>query len=187
MFNSFKKFWDKYGFEIIVAVSIVFILIFALIRKNKNGSWSKKYYIPTANKKNNNSPSIKTPPKDSKGERECRRVLQKLFNKPFNNERPNFLNNPVTGGLHNLELDCYNESLRLAVEYSGKQHYEYNSFMHRSKDAFYNQKYRDELKSRMCKDNNVRLIVVSYKVKNEDIEGYLIRELVKMGYNRYFV
>lgn len=188
MFDNIKKFWNKYGFEIIVVGSIVFILIFSLLQKKGTGSWSRGYYY-NPNKKNNipYNKTYKGPPKDSKGELECRRVLQRLFNRPFNKARPDFLNNPVTGGLHNLELDCYNQALGLAVEYSGKQHYEYNTFMHKNKDAFYNQKYRDELKSRMCKDHNVCLIVVSYKVKLEDIEKYLIQELQQYGYKNFFV
>ena len=122
------------------------------------------------------------PPKDSKGELECRRVLQKIFRKPFDKARPDFLRNPVTGGNFNLELDCYNPELKLACEYSGQQHYKYLPFFHRNKDAFLNQKYRDELKLRMCKDNGITLIEVPYVVKIENIEGFLKKELRKNGY-----
>jgi len=73
---------------------------------------------------------------DSKGETECRRVLQKIFQRPFLKARPDFLNNPVTGNQFNLELDCYDHSLKLAVEYNGQQHYQYNKFFHRNKEHF---------------------------------------------------
>ena len=81
-----------------------------------------------------------------------------------------------------MELDCYNPELKLAVEYSGKQHYEYVPYFHKNKEAFLNQKYRDELKRRMCKDNMITLIEVPYTVKIQDIRGYLTNKLLKHGY-----
>ena len=122
------------------------------------------------------------PGKTSKGEIECKRVLENYFNKPFDKERPGFLNNPVTGSKHNLELDCFNKELGLAVEYSGRQHYHYVPFFHKNKEVFYNQKYRDELKRRMCKDNGVVLIEVPYTVKHKNIETFLKKELYNRGY-----
>ncbi|MDB4726515.1 hypothetical protein OAF54_03670 [bacterium] len=123
---------------------------------------------------------LKKPKKDSSGEIECKRVLEKLFNKPFNKIRPNYLRNPVTStkaSSHNLEIDCYNDELKLGVEYNGRQHYEYVPFFHRNKDAFYNQKYRDELKRIYCKENGIKLIEVPYTVKVPDIENYIIKQL----------
>ena len=122
--------------------------------------------------------SISSNRKDSRGEIECRRVLEKIFKRPFNKIRPNFLNNPVTDGNYNLELDCYNDDLKIAVEYSGRQHYEYTPYFHKNKEAFYNQKYRDELKKRMCKDNGIILIEVPYTVKIENIEQFLVNKFI---------
>ena len=120
---------------------------------------------------------------DSKGERECRRVLQYLFRRPFGKARPDFLRNPVTGGRHNMELDCYDPSLRLAVEYDGAQHYKYIPYFHGTKAAFENQKYRDLLKDQMCQAAGVHLIRVPYTVKLEDIKGHIERELKAAGYS----
>jgi len=161
MFESFKKIWNTYGFEIILAVCLIFICIFALSRIGKKGSWSSSYsYSPP-----NNSNTSRGPPKDSKGEIECRRVMKTIFNKPFNKDRPDFLQNPVTGGRFNLELDCYEASLRLAVEYNGVQHYKFVPYFHKNKEAFYNQKYRDNMKRMLCRDNRVNLIEVPNTVK----------------------
>ncbi len=49
-----------------------------------------------------------------------------------------------------------------------------------NKEAFRNQQYRDELKRRMCDDNNVTLIEVPYTVK--DIPTYLYNKLKPLGY-----
>lgn len=129
----------------------------------------------------NDSPVENGSPRDSRGENQCRRILQQIFNKPFIKSRPNFLRNPITGK-YNLELDCYNESLRLACEYNGEQHYAYNKFFHRNKDHFLTQKYRDELKRRMCQDNGVNLIEVPYTVSIPEIEKYLINACRKLNY-----
>lgn len=112
----------------------------------------------------------------SKGENECRRIMQELTGRKFYKIRPDFMKDPVTG--HFLELDCYNDDLKLAVEYNGRQHEEYNSFMHQgSKDKFRNQQYRDYLKKELCKKNNVYLIVVPSKIKLRDLHSYLMTEL----------
>ena len=190
MFEKIKEFWDNKGFQILVGIFIAIIIIFGLynIFSGKKGSWTKNYknffndemYIPKDD-------YIKRgPPKESNGEIECRQVLRKIFNKPFNKTRPNFLNNSVTGGDYNLELDCYDDELRLAIEYNGRQHYDYIPFFHKNKEAFYNQKYRDELKRRMCKDNNIILIEVPYTVKKENIESYLITKLKNLGFKSFF-
>ncbi len=108
---------------------------------------------------------------ESKGETECRRAIEHITGKPFPKVRPNFMLNGVSG--HNLELDCYNDELKVAVEYNGEQHYKYIPYFHPNKEAFYNLKYRDEMKQRLCEQNNIKLITVPYTVKHEDIEMYI--------------
>jgi len=171
--------WSTYGFEILLVTCVVFILLFGLYRKvtGKKGTWSGKYYYD--GKQYNRPRLFNNKPKDSKGEIETKRVLEKIFNKPFDKIRPDFLNNPVTGGMHNLEIDCYNNDLKLGVEYNGVQHYKFTPFFHKNKESFHNQKYRDELKRRMCKDNGVYLIEVPYTVQHSDIEKFLKQELYK--------
>lgn len=122
----------------------------------------------------------RTPPTTSKGEIECRRCLETIFKAPFPKARPAFLRNPVTG--HCLEIDCYNSALKLGVEYNGQQHYSFTSFFHRNVEASTNQKYRDELKRRLCSENGIVLIEVPYTVKIENIEPYLRKVLSKLRY-----
>lgn len=182
VFAKIKDFWNNRGFDIIVIVGIIFIVIYGLIRIifKKSGTWSTNYYYAPSHQSN----SISIPSSDSNdshGERECRRVLESIFGLPFGKLRPNFLSNPVTGG-NNLEIDCYNEDLKIGVEYSGRQHYEFVPYFHKNKEAFLNQKYRDELKRRMCLDNGILLIEVPYTVKVKDIQNYLMKILGNLGY-----
>lgn len=113
----------------------------------------------------------------SKGETECRRAIEHLTGKKFPKARPKFMLNDVSG--HNLELDCYNDELKFAVEYNGEQHYKYIPYFHTSKDAFYNLKYRDDMKQRLCDQNGITLIIVPYTIKHDEIENYIRKHLPK--------
>jgi len=188
MFGKIKELWEDKGFEIVFGLCLSFIIIYGLYRiiTKQSGTYSKNYYYNN-NEIENNFNTKKIIPKESKGESECRRVLRKLFNRSFNKSRPDFLNNPVTGGQYNLELDCYDQELRLAVEYNGIQHYKYNKFFHRNNDHFLTQKYRDDMKRRMCKEYGITLIEVPYTVKIENIERFLLNELHNKGYDRYMI
>jgi hypothetical protein len=179
--------WIKNNiFEILLVSSIVFILLYGLYRKftKQKGSWNSQYIPVYSSNKEYNKENIninKTKLNgSSKGEEECRNILEIVFKKPFKKARPDFLRNPVTQNF-NLELDCYNPELRLAVEYNGEQHYKFIPYFHKNKESFLNQKYRDELKMRMCKDNNITIIVVPYTEKN-NIKNYLLRELKNLNY-----
>ena len=185
MLNKIQNIWNEKGYEILLITSLSIILIFSLFKIGKKGTWSSSFiYNNNSNKK---SVTFKNPvKKSSRGELECRRVLIKIFNKPFKTYRPNFLKNPITSGDgkgdYNLELDCFEPSLNLAAEYNGVQHYKYVPFFHKNKEAFRNQQYRDELKRRMCKDNKINLIEVPYTVKICDIETYVRQQLKLIGY-----
>ena len=125
-------------------------------------------------------PSRKKVPTMSKGEYVCKQVLERYFERPFVKCRPSFLYNEVTN--ENLELDLYNEDINLAVEYNGKQHYEYVPYLHQnSRDKFQTQRYRDEMKKNLCKKKNIPLIIVPYTVPLEKIPSFLKNEITKLG------
>ena len=112
----------------------------------------------------------------SKGEKMCRDTMEKIYGVPFKNIRPKWLKNPETGRC--LELDCYNEKLKLAVEYNGEQHYVWpNGFKNQSYQDFLNQIKRDELKKNICDKSGVDLIVVPYNVPYHLIPTYIIYHL----------
>ena len=88
MLKSIKNIWNENGFEIVLVGSLVVIGILAIFRIGKVGTWSTSYSYYNEGTKNVNSNSNyggnRVVKKESSGERECRRVLQKIFNKPFN-------------------------------------------------------------------------------------------------------
>lgn len=108
----------------------------------------------------------------SKGERQMKYCLEKIYGKPFKKVRPSWLINPKTG--RRLELDCYNEELNVAGEYNGRQHYVYTPPMfHKTPEAFEEQKYRDKIKRGICNIHNIKLITVPYTVKNKNMMAYI--------------
>ena len=184
MFEIISNFWEKYGFDILVVISVVFLIVYALTRIGKPGTFDKRVRMPDPMYTSSyGSPREYLPkPKESKGETICRSYFERTFGKRFAKARPDFLNNPVTGGDYNLELDGYNSEMKLAFEYQGQQHYKYIPYFHKNKEAFQNQKYRDYMKRNMCKDNGITLIEVPYDVKHHEIENYIGKELVKFGF-----
>lgn len=191
MYNDVYYYFTNYYFEIVIVTCIVFLLLYGLYSKfsGSKGTWSthsQNHLYPTLDEdeageeENTKRRRRRGGGGESKGEVECRRVMQKLFDKPFYKTRPRFLNNPVTFGTNNLELDCYNEELKIAVEYDGAQHYKYIPYFHKTYEAFLNQRYRDYMKEQMCKENNIRLIRVPYTVKIDKIERYLTEKLEEM-------
>lgn len=172
------NFIQKHPFEATLIGCVAVILILALFRIGKKGTWDKDVFDMRFS--NSSSPPVQAQRKESAGEARCRAFLEQYFVRRFPSTRPDFLNNPVTGSKHNLELDCYNSEMALAVEYNGRQHYEYTPFFHKNKEAFYNQKYRDDMKRRMCQQAGITLIEVPYNATN--IEQFLESELRKLGY-----
>lgn len=99
----------------------------------------------------------------SVGERITRRVLSAMFQAPFPKARPSWLIGPYR---RRLELDGFCLGLGLAFEYQGPQHYESN-WMYPPEVVRAVQE-RDAVKTRLCRENNITLIVVpDFKNPNE--------------------
>ena len=190
MISKVKEWFKNYGTEILVLISIIFLLAYAVLRISKKGTYTPlsyyKYFkdLPFSRNKGINYPpeTQKRGPIVSKSEARSRQILEGYFGKPFDKARPDFLRNPVTGNSYNLELDCYNSELGLALEYNGIQHYKFTPFFHKNKESFLNQKYRDDMKRRICKENRVILIEVPYTVKYDQLDPYIKSALKKYGY-----
>jgi hypothetical protein len=106
-------------------------------------------------------------------ETECIKIIEEITGKEFKKQRPEFM--------EKLELDGYNEDLKLALEYNGQQHYNLSSLFHKKDDKMLEaQKERDSRKIKLCKENGIFLIIVPYwermNKKNfikEEYEKYL--------------
>lgn len=94
--------------------------------------------------------------KISKGETLCREVFKEIFGKDFINVRPSWLINPETG--YRLELDGYNEELKMAFEYNGAWHYEIKKYDW--KNDLPGIKHRDKIKKQVCEKRGISLFVI---------------------------
>ena len=180
----FTKTIDRYTIQIIIfCIFVLVVYAFFNFFTRKSGSYTD--YDETIKKlislpfNPNAETTLKKPFSasggTSKGELECKRCIEEITHKPFVKYRPDFLKNEITG--KNLELDCYNDELKLAIEYNGIQHYEYTPVFHKNKDVFYNAKYRDKMKEELCRKHGVKLIVVPYTIKHQDIKRYIQEKL----------
>lgn len=117
----------------------------------------------------------------SKSELYCKRLLEVSYfpGYKFRNVRPKWLINDKTQ--QPMELDLYNAQLNLAVEYNGEQHYHLVDGMN-DPVTLKEQRYRDRLKRKLCKERGINLIVVKYDV---DIPEYLYKKLTSLGYIKY--
>ena len=132
---------------------------------------NKKLAKNSKDKLDKDKKNIGASKKISHGEQKCKDTLEELYpGYKFTSVRPDILKNPETK--HNLEIDCYNDDLKLGIEYQGQQHFRYIKYFHNSIEDFYSQLDRDMTKQRLCVENGITLIIVPYTVT--DIKGYLI-------------
>jgi hypothetical protein len=176
MFEKVKQFWDDHGMEFLVVVSFIVIIICFFI--NYWYGYKGTYTLPRY---------IDNPPEDtyidtsddggftSKLEWKSKIILESIFKRPFVRVRPDFLANPVTG--KNLEIDLYNEELKLGFEINGDQHYRFIPYFQKNHEAFRNQQYRDEIKKMKCAQQGITLIEIPYKVGEKNLKEYIVKQL----------
>lgn len=103
-----------------------------------------------------------------------------LFDKPFVKVKPIWLKNKDD---NRLELDIYNKTLKLAVEYNGIQHYKYIKHFHKTKKNYYKRLEDDKTKVQLCEEHDISLIVIPHTVQCNDICKYIYDEAKKLGFN----
>ncbi len=109
---------------------------------------------------------------ESKGEALSRSIIENITGLKFPKSRPGWLRNPKTKKL--MELDGYCEEAKIAFEYDGPVHSE-PIFGIRTLRSHMK---RDLIKNEICDRNGVKLVRISYKVKN--IEEYLKNKIYKI-------
>lgn len=105
--------------------------------------------------------------------------IEYLFNVKFIKIRPEWLKNEEG---NKLELDIYNENLKLAVEYNGIQHSVFIKHFHRTEDKFEKQIRDDKIKIAICEDKDIILIIVPHTIYPDDICQFIFDETIKHGF-----
>lgn len=107
-----------------------------------------------------------------RGEGMARNALELMFNAEFAKCHPAWLRRP--GARRGLELDGYNESLKIAFEYQGDHHYELNAAPARytlSQIGDVNSK--DVIKRWECWQRGISLIVIPWVKHVSNLERFL--------------
>lgn len=182
---SLTNWWKEYRTYVYIGGAILFFIIIIVLKVFYPEWFDEQVNIMNdihhdleLNHRQLNIPSKKS---ESKGEIESKKAAEKIFNKSFKKIRPDFLKSEITG--KNLELDIYNEDLKLAIEYDGIQHYKYVPHFHKNGEVdFQKQLQRDKFKEEKCKEHGITLIRVPYLVKPDEIEGYIRVKAREIGF-----
>ncbi len=80
-----------------------------------------------------------------------------------------------------MELDGYNEELRLAFEYQGSQHYGVDGFFLNDDAGFAKRREDDALKLKLCKAHDVTLVVIPFSVGWTHMQDFVSARLTAEG------
>jgi hypothetical protein len=117
-------------------------------------------------------------------ERTCRAFFEQVFAMEFPNTKPLWL---INDRGNRMELDGYNENLKLAFEHQGKQHYSKDSYFIKSNANLLKRIADDRLKQRLCKERGIVLVVIPdlfTQTKIEDLKRHVEIECLKQGYKK---
>lgn len=115
------------------------------------------------------------------GERICRAFFEQPLETPFKKARPQWLRTPEG---KQMELDGYSQTLHLAFEHQGLQHYKRIKHFHASEAALLRIQQRDQHKQNLCAVHEVTLIVVPSILDILGIEGikpFLKKQFTERG------
>jgi hypothetical protein len=116
-----------------------------------------------------------------RSERIVRAYFEAMFGTPFPQSRPEWLINPTTG--YGLHLDGYSESLQVAFEHDGPQHFG-TAFLSMTQDQIQRLQGRDALKNELCPARGVRLIRVPalrQMLPVDQLRRYILGECETLG------
>ena len=109
--------------------------------------------------------------KSSKGENKIKDILSSL--------KINFIQQKTFDDLkykYNLKFDFFLPEYKCCIEYNGEQHYEAIEYFG-GIERLEEQKKRDNIKRQWCKDNNIKLIEISYTNYDKLNEDYIKSKL----------
>jgi len=110
------------------------------------------------------------------GEERCRLILEVFTGHKFEKTRElPWLANPVTG--KRLEIDAYNDELKLGLERNGEQHYHVDGHFTKTKEKLEYDVFRDRVKEKLCYKHGVNLIIVPYTVPPHRLASYIMEKL----------
>ena len=127
-----------------------------------------------------------------KREPACRLIIETLTGRKFPSTRSiSWLRNPLTN--RNLELDGYNEELRIGMECNGWQHYKVVPKFHKKSKLSSNedmereldlQIFRDEVKHIQCSQHLIDLLYIPPTIERWRLYPYIYHKLLIIQQHR---
>ncbi len=108
----------------------------------------------------------------------CRQIFETLFDQPFYKSRPKWL---VNERGNRMELDGFCESLSIAFEYHGEQHYKIIKHFSKNQNTLTKRRRDDKRRRKLCIENGVNLIEIPYKIPNDKLVEYIVETAKKRG------
>ena len=114
-------------------------------------------------------------------EKICKLYFEQIFGVLFIKIRPDFLKQ-LNG--KNLELDGFNENLKIAFEHQGSQHYKISKTFKMDQAALDDIQKKDKLKIKLCKENNINLFIIpelTTMTKIENLKQFIFDQAVNFN------
>ena len=112
----------------------------------------------------------------NKSEQKFREVMKEYFGAEFPIKKPKWLVNEAG---NRLFLDGYNEELKIAFEYQGRQHFEKVSFFKDTEEKFKKRQKHDKIKKEKCKEMGIILLCPTYKLDESEYREFIKKEMDK--------
>ena len=106
----------------------------------------------------------------------CRTIFENLTGKQFKSCKPQFLKIDTR---RRLELDGYNEELKIAFEHQGEQHYKPVKYLNKT-STLESIQACDKIKRERCEQNGIHLIEIKHDIPKYKLFPYIIEELNKL-------
>ncbi|MFX0101879.1 MAG: hypothetical protein ACFFCS_20105, partial [Candidatus Hodarchaeota archaeon] len=114
-------------------------------------------------------------------EESCREIVETIIGKPFPKAYKGKIPWLVNEKNRPLEIDIYNEKLKLGFEVNGPQHYKVIEGLGMTEKKLARTKKNDICKLKATTNNNNKLIVIPFTVKPKDRLRFIIRSLLRKG------
>ncbi len=106
----------------------------------------------------------------SLSEKLFRIIMEKVFNCSFSSCWPLWMKSDK---MRPLQIDGYNEELKIGFEYEGKQHFKFVPYFHKIIEKFERLQFLDNYKKNVLKSRNIFMLYPTYKLKKENYLSFI--------------
>ena len=109
--------------------------------------------------------------------------FKKIFQHPFPTTPLRLIIPKFTGNMHfdgYSKLQLNGKNVKIAFEYNGRQHYQFPNHFDKTYKKFLKRKERDLKKIELCKEYNIKLIIIPFTIRPEVRQNYIIKEFQRL-------